>query len=87
MSQTCKFLQLSSTFCETYVPQSTLESLQTQKIENPLKVPATGLDLGFNDTQVLDWTPTTDGTVSLLVFRAPIQGSLIGSLSNNIACK
>ena len=75
MSQACKFLQLSLAFCEAYVPKAILNSLQTQRIENPLRIPTYGLNISQDEPQVLDWTPTTDGTVSLDISAAPVVAS------------
>ncbi|KAL8793589.1 MAG: hypothetical protein Q9195_003852 [Heterodermia aff. obscurata] len=78
MTANCDYLQVSQSFCHSFIPIKLLESLNTQQIQNPLlDVPVDGLDLGMKDSQILNWTPTTNGTVSLILYRAPTNGNLI----------
>lgn len=78
MKANCNYLQVSQSFCQSFVPVNLLESLNTQKIQNPLiNIPSDGLDLAMNESQILTWTPTTEGTVSLILYRAPTNGDLV----------
>ena len=75
MSGKCKYLQLPLQFCQKYVPNNTLAKLNTSNPQNPQKKSADGYDiLEPGKSQVLNWKPTTEGTVSLILYRAPVDG-------------
>ena len=75
MNVKCSYLQLPPQFCQKYVPSNTLDKLNTTKRQNPQENSANGYDiLDTSKPQVLSWTPTTEGTVSLKLYRAPGEG-------------
>ncbi|KAG6990895.1 hypothetical protein G7Y79_00060g091990 [Physcia stellaris] len=78
MSSNCGFFQVSQSFCNSYIPTNIIQGIRTQKIQNPLlNSPGDGLDIAAREGQVLNWTPTTEGTVSLNLYRAPTDGDLV----------
>lgn len=78
MSSKCYYFQVAQSFCESYIPNNTLQAVRTQFVQNPLiYTPGDGLDITMREAQLLNWTPTTKGTVSLTIYRAPTDGDLV----------
>ena len=74
----CKFPQVEQHFCQLLVPANNLQDLDRQKIQNPLLNSSRhGLYTSMRKLQVLTCKPTTDGTVSLFLYRAPLNGDLV----------
>ncbi|KAL8799392.1 MAG: hypothetical protein Q9182_005934 [Xanthomendoza sp. 2 TL-2023] len=88
MSKDCRAVQVSQAFCNSYVPQSVLAQIGQQNPENPVRKTGDGLDLSsMKDTQICNWTPTTNGTVSLFLNAPSTSGSLapIATIVSGIA--
>ena len=78
MASNCKFLQISQSICESQVPTNILQSLD-RALHNSLNDPSTSRDLSIRqgDVQVLNWTPNTEGTVSLILYWVPTKSMLV----------